>query len=94
MSYLKSYPVSYIKIDHAFVKDAENDRYSRAICRSVTALADSLDMNVIGEGVETPGHAEFLRAIGCRELQGYHFGHPVSAWDFMTTYGKEDVRLA
>ena len=94
LSYLKSYPVSCIKIDRAFVKDAENDRYSRAICRSVAALADSLHMNVIGEGVETAGQAEFLRDIGCRELQGYHFGHPVSAWDFMTTYGKEGVWLA
>lgn len=91
LSYLKSYPVSCIKIDRAFVKDAEIDQYSRAICRSVAALGDSLDMNVIGEGVETSGQAEFLRTIGCRELQGYHFGHPVSAWDFMTTYGKEGV---
>ena len=50
-----------MKIDRAFVKDAENDQYSRAICRSVAALADSLHMNVIGEGVETLGQAEFLR---------------------------------
>ncbi len=86
LSYLKSYPVSCLKIDRAFVKDAESDNYSRAICRSVAALADSLEMNVIGEGVETHGQAEFLRGIGCRELQGYHFGRPVAAWDFMTTY--------
>jgi diguanylate cyclase (GGDEF)-like protein len=93
LSYLKSYPVSCLKIDRAFVKDAENDKYSRAICCSVAALADSLHMNVIGEGVETLGQAEFLRTIGCRELQGFHFGHPVSAWDFMTTYGSEGVWL-
>lgn len=93
LSYLKSYPVSCLKIDRAFVKDAENDKYSRAICTSVAALADSLHMNVIGEGVETHGQADFLRAIGCHELQGYHFGRPVSAWDFMTTYGSEAVWL-
>ncbi|HEY5341344.1 MAG TPA: bifunctional diguanylate cyclase/phosphodiesterase, partial [Candidatus Aquilonibacter sp.] len=93
LSYLKSYPVSCLKIDRAFVKDAEIDRYSRAICRSVAALADSLHMNVIGEGVETVGQADFLRTIGCRELQGFHFGHPVAAWDFMTTYGSEGVWL-
>jgi EAL domain-containing protein (putative c-di-GMP-specific phosphodiesterase class I) len=91
LSYLKSYPVSCLKIDRAFVKDAENDRYSRAICTSVAALADSLHMNVIGEGVETLGQADFLRTIGCRELQGFHFGRPVSAWDFMTLYGSEGV---
>lgn len=93
LSYLKSYPVSCIKIDRAFVKDAENDRYSRAICRSVAALADSLHMNVIGEGVETREQADFLRTIGCHELQGFHFGQPVTAWDFMTTYGTEGVWL-
>ena len=94
LSYLKSYPVTCLKIDRAFVKDAENDKYSRAICCSVAALADSLHMNVIGEGVETLGQADFLRTIGCRELQGFHFGHPVPAWDFMTTYGSEGVWLA
>lgn len=86
LSYLKSYPVTCLKIDRAFVKDAESDNYSRAICRSVAALADSLEMNVIGEGVETDGQADFLRGIGCRELQGYKFGRPVAAWDFMTAY--------
>lgn len=86
LSYLKSYPVTCLKIDRAFVKDAESDDYSRAICRSVAALADSLKMNVIGEGVETDGQAAFLRDIGCRELQGFRFGRPVAAWDFMTTY--------
>jgi diguanylate cyclase (GGDEF)-like protein len=94
LSYLKSYPVSCIKIDRAFVKDAENDQYSRAICRSVAALGDSLHMNVIGEGVETVGQAEFLKAIGCRELQGFHFGQPVAAWDFMTTYGAGGIWLS
>jgi len=93
LSYLKSYPVSCLKIDRAFVKDAENDKYSRAICCSVAALGDSLHMNVIGEGVETLGQADFLRTIGCRELQGYHFGHPVAPWDFMTIYGSEGVCL-
>lgn len=93
LSYLKSYPVSCIKIDRAFVKDSENDQYSRAICRSVAALGDSLHMNVIGEGVETVGQAEFLKAIGCRELQGFHFGHPIAAWDFMTTHGVGGIRF-
>ena len=86
LSYLKSYPVSCIKIDRAFVRDSESDDYSRAICRSVTALAESLDLNLIGEGVETSGQAAFLRNIGCRELQGYHFGRPVAVSDFIEAY--------
>ncbi len=86
LSYLKSYPVSCIKIDRAFVRDAESDGYSRAICRSVTALAESLNMNLIGEGVETAGQASFLRNIGCRELQGFHFGRPVPMQHFIAAY--------
>ncbi|MDP9025662.1 MAG: GGDEF and EAL domain-containing protein [Candidatus Eremiobacteraeota bacterium] len=86
LSYLKVYPVSCIKIDRAFVKDAESDDYSRAICRSVTTLAEALNMNLIGEGVETSGQAAFLRTIGCRELQGYHFGRPVAMGDFIAAH--------
>lgn len=86
LSYLKSYPVSCLKIDRAFVRDAESDDYSRAICRSVTALAESLDMSLIGEGVETDGQARFLEAIGCRELQGFHFGRPVNVEHFIAQY--------
>ena len=87
LSYLKSYPVSCLKIDRAFVKDSESDNYSRAICRSVAALATSLDLTVIGEGVETIEQADFLREIGCSELQGFHFGVPATAWDFVSSYG-------
>ncbi|MEO9170074.1 MAG: GGDEF and EAL domain-containing protein [Candidatus Baltobacteraceae bacterium] len=86
LSYLKSYPVSCIKIDRAFVKDSESDDYSRAICRSVTTLAEALNMNLIGEGVETSGQAAFLRTIGCRELQGFHFGRPVAMGEFIATH--------
>ena len=86
LTYLKAYPVSCIKIDRAFVKDSESDDYSRAICRTVTTLAEALNMNLIGEGVETSGQAAFLRTIGCRELQGYHFGRPVAMDDFIAAH--------
>lgn len=89
LTYLKSYPVSCIKIDRAFVKDAEVDDYSRAICLSVKALAESLRMNLIGEGVETPGQAKFLRNLGCNELQGYHFGYPVPVKEFINMHGND-----
>ncbi len=94
LSYLKSYPVSCIKIDRAFVKDAEEDDYSRAICLSVQALAESLKMNVIGEGVETSGQADFLRGIGCQELQGYHFGYPLALDEFIAAHGEDPRRLS
>ncbi len=77
LSYLKSYPVSCLKIDRMFVRDCESDDYSRAICRSLTALANSLGLMVIGEGIETAGQDAFLREAGCHELQGFYYGKPV-----------------
>ncbi len=78
LSYLKSYPVSCLKIDRMFVRDCETDDYSRAICKSLTALASSLDLTVIGEGIETAGQDAFLREAGCHELQGFFYGKPVA----------------
>ena len=77
LSYLKSYPVSCLKIDRMFVRDCESDDYSRAICRSLIALANSLGLMVIGEGIETAGQDAFLREAGCHELQGFYYGKPV-----------------
>ena len=81
LSYLKSYPVTCLKIDRMFVRDCEVDDYSRAICRSLTALATSLDLMVIGEGIETAGQDAFLREAGCHELQGFYYGKPVALHD-------------
>ncbi len=81
LSYLKSYPVSCLKIDRMFVRDCEVDDYSRAICRSLTALATALNLMVIGEGIETAGQDAFLREAGCHELQGFFYGKPVALHD-------------
>ncbi len=81
LSYLKSYPVSCLKIDRMFVRDCDVDDYSRAICRSLTALASSLSLMVIGEGIETAGQDAFLREAGCHELQGFYYGKPVALRD-------------
>ncbi|HET9029682.1 MAG TPA: EAL domain-containing protein [Candidatus Aquilonibacter sp.] len=78
LSYLKSYPVNCLKIDRMFVRDCESDEYSRAICRSLTALARSLGLMVIGEGIETAAQDAFLREVGCDELQGFYYGKPVA----------------
>lgn len=85
LSYLKSYPINCIKIDRAFVRDSESDDYSRAICKTVKTLAESLRLHCIGEGVETPAQAAFLRSLGCDELQGFHFGYPAPLDEFLAS---------
>jgi len=80
LAYLKSFPVSVLKIDRTFVKDIAADQGDAKICRAIIALAHSLDMTLVAEGVETPAQLAFLRNLGCEVYQGWLFAKamPVS----------------
>lgn len=82
LAYLKRLPLAEVKIDQGFVKDIDGDESSRAIIQSIVALATSLDMEVVAEGVETWAMHDGLVAEGCRYFQGYLFGPPMSAREF------------
>jgi len=82
LSYLKRLPLDQIKIDQGFVRDVLLDASDAAIARSIIALASSLGLSVIAEGVETTAHHQFLLAHGCQAFQGYLFGRPLTLEDF------------
>jgi len=77
LAYLKRFPVDYLKIDRSFIADIPADRGDAAITQAIIAMAHSLQLKVIAEGVETQSQYDFLVAQGCDEYQGYFFSKPL-----------------
>lgn len=86
LSYVKRFPMDVIKIDREFVRNLPVDAENAAITSSIVALAHCLGIEVIAEGVETEAEEVFLRALGCRIVQGYLHGRPMPAEDFTRWY--------
>ena len=79
LSYLKRFPIDIVKIDKSFVRDINDDEDDAAIIRVIIALARSLRLTTVAEGVETLEQLGFLRREQCDRFQGYYFSRPVEA---------------
>ena len=77
LSYLKRLPVDSLKIDRSFISDIVEDTADQGIVRAMIAVASTLGLSVIAEGVETAAQADFLRELGCTHFQGFYFARPM-----------------
>ena len=82
LSYLKRFPLETIKIDKSFILDMRFNGSERSLVQAIIAMAHSLELTVVAEGVETEDHLLMLREMGCHFAQGYYFSKPVPAEDF------------
>ncbi len=82
LAHLKRFPIHSIKIDRSFIQDLPGDADSAAITLAIIAIADSLKLDVIAEGVENEAQMDFLRAHRCTEIQGYYFSKPLPPAEF------------
>ena len=87
LSYLHRFPLHALKIDRSFVAGLQSDLggSSAAVVRAIRALAGSLDMEVVAEGIETAAQCEALMRLDCTIGQGFLFAHPRPAAELMTT---------
>ena len=89
LNYLKQFPIDVLKIDRTFVDGLPSGEQDAQIARAIIAMAHSLNLAVIAEGVETQKQLDFLREHGCDEVQGYLFGRPMPANKFAAQFSND-----
>ena len=82
LAHLKSFPLDVLKIDRSFVRNVSEDPEDAAIVLAIIAMAHSLGLSVVAEGVENEEQYAFLKTNSCDEIQGYLFSEPVSATEY------------
>lgn len=86
LSYLKKFPIDVIKIDRMFVKELGTSGEDEALCQALIAMAHSLGLKVVAEGIETETQLRILQEMGCNYGQGFFFTHPLRASAFQEWY--------
>jgi len=91
ISYLKNYPIDFLKIDRSFITDTPFDMNNKNICQTIVSLAKNFNLAIIAEGVETDDNVKFLKNIDVEYLQGYYFSKPENS-EYWDNFLREDAR--
>jgi diguanylate cyclase (GGDEF)-like protein len=86
LAYLKRFPINILKIDRSFIRDIILDKDDTTIVKTILAMAHSLNLRVIAEGVETREQYDLLAELGCAEGQGYLFARPMTCEDIISFF--------
>jgi EAL domain-containing protein (putative c-di-GMP-specific phosphodiesterase class I) len=82
LSYLRRFPIDCLKIDQSFVRDIPNNDDAVAIVSAIVAMARSLKLELVAEGVETREQLDYLKQLQCNRMQGFLFSRPIPAKEF------------
>ncbi|MEX0614895.1 MAG: EAL domain-containing protein, partial [Methylophaga sp.] len=93
LSYLKQFPLNVLKVDRAFVRDLTIDKDDAAIVSAIMAMADSLGLEVVAEGVETAEQLAFLEQKQCQRAQGFFFSKAIDLSDLMVYLRQREKAL-
>ena len=93
LAYLKRFPVHKLKVDQSFVRDIGHTHSDLGIVKTVIALAHTLQLDLLAEGVETHAQLDTLRALGCERFQGFLFARPLDAHDVAPLFGRNVTQL-
>ena len=83
LSYLRTFPIDFLKIDRSFVKDLLPSSNELALCKAIIEMAKQLNIDVIAEGVEVEQQESLLKSIDCQFAQGYYYAKPVPKNEFL-----------
>ncbi len=92
LSYLKKFPISKLKIDRSFIYDLEQKEENKALIKAIIAMANSLNLKTVAEGVETKEQRDFLQKYNCTYYQGYYYSKPLNKNDFMALLEKNKIK--
>ena len=91
LTHLRAFPIHKVKIDRDFIAAIREDHQSRLIIQAIVQMGHSLGLKVVVEGVETEEQETFLRAIGCRHVQGYRYGRPALLADLQARFAAPEA---
>ena len=83
LSYLKHFPIDVLKIDRSFIEGAIDNKTDASLVEAVVRIGHSLSLKLVGEGIETQQHYDYLRSLGCDFGQGYLISKPLPVDEFI-----------